>query len=171
MIEVKICDSVLRRAAEAGLDEFFDTFVTAILQAAGGRLDSENMALLNSDQITLVAYSMLREEVMDGGFVQLIHNGLGPFFFRNPFDKAVTAWGIADLAALMRKGRKLYHKHRSEIEIECDEDTFMALFEKLPAFDDLDDTFVANEETWTQQIACYIDNNIERFCTVVNDEA
>ena len=34
---------------------------------------------------------------MDGGFVQLIHNGLGPFFFRNPFDKEGPLVGVLAL--------------------------------------------------------------------------
>ena len=53
------------------------------------------------------------------------------------------------------------------IEIECDDDEFMAMFEQMPEFDDLDDSFVANEEQWTSMVAEYIDQNIERFAIVV----
>ena len=42
----------------------------------------------------------------------------------------------------------------------------MALFEQFPEFDDLDDTFVEEEENWTADIAHYIDENIERFANV-----
>lgn len=58
---------------------------------------------------------------------------------------------------------------RDDIEKDCDEDEFMALFEKYPQFDDYDDSFVENEELWSQQIAEYIDNNIDKFAVVVND--
>lgn len=166
MIEVKIKDAILRKAAAEGMDEFMNVFVEAILEACGGALNADNMSQLTSDQITLVGYHMMREEVMDGGFVQLIHNGLGPFFFRNPFDKALASWGMIDLARLVKKGHKYYDKYRKRIEIECSDEEFMALFEQFPEFDDLDDEFVANEERWTDEVACIIDEHIERFAII-----
>ena len=42
----------------------------------------------------------------------------------------------------------------------------MALFEQYPEFDDLDDEFVEKEEEWTEQIARYIDEHIERFAEI-----
>ena len=85
MIQVTIQDSRLQNAAQNGMDNFVQVFIDAINESIGGQLTQENMPSLNSDQITLLAYSMLREEVMDGGFVQLIYNGLGQFIFFNPF--------------------------------------------------------------------------------------
>lgn len=166
MTIVKISDDKLRKAAETGMDEFVQAFVDAILEAIGGELTQETMAELNSDQITLLAYYMMREELMDGGFVQLIHNGLGRFIFINPFDKALTQWGMIDLARLVKKGHKLYNKYHKQIEIECTDEEFMAMFEKMPEFDDLDDDFVANEERWTNEIACIIDEHIDKFATI-----
>ena len=110
MKEVTVSDSTLRQAAHEGMDAFVDVFVNAIRETIGGELTAETMAELSADQITLLAYDMLRSEVMDGGFVQLIHNGYGPFFFRNPFDKAVRGWGIPDLCSLIRKAHKLYNQ-------------------------------------------------------------
>lgn len=167
MIEVKIQDEILRKAAEAGMDEFMQAFVDAILNAIGGQLTQENLGELNSDQITLLAYSMMRDELMDGGFVQLIHNGLGRFIFVNPFDKALTQWGMIDLARIVKKGHKLYNKYHKQIEIECTDEEFMAMFEQMPEFDDLDDEFVANEERWTNEVACIIDDKIERFAEII----
>jgi hypothetical protein len=42
----------------------------------------------------------------------------------------------------------------------------MALFERYPEFDDLDDKFVENEEAWTEDIAHYIDDHLEKFATI-----
>jgi hypothetical protein len=167
MVEVRIEDQVLRQASEEGIDEFVGTFIRAIYDAIGGELTAESMAKLNSDQITLLGFHILHEEVMDGGFVQLIHNGYGPFFFRNPFAKAMRAWGLRDLSKLINKAHDLYKKYHEEIEAECTDEEFMALFERFGAFDDCDDEFVENEEEWTQMIAHYIDEHIERFATVV----
>mgnify|MGYP000121559514 FL=1 len=162
----KVKDSDLRNAASAGMDEFLKVFTDAIMASVGGELTADTMAELNSDQITLLAYDILHNEVMDGGFVQLIYNGYGSFLFRNPFAKAIKGWGIDELASLVKKAGKLYFKYKNEIERECTDDEFMAMFEQYPEFDDLDDLFVENEETWTGKVACYVDEHIERFVTV-----
>lgn len=161
-----IQDAALRQAAGEGMDAFVGCFVAAIKEAIGGELTGDNMSELNSDQITLLAWQTLHDEVMDGGFVQLIHNGYGPFIFKNPLAKALKLWGLRDLSKLIYDAHTLYNKYHEQIERECDEDEFMALFEQFPEFDDMDDEFVEQEEAWTEQIARYIDNNIEKFATI-----
>ena len=52
------------------------------------------------------------------------------------------------------------------MEAECSDEEFMALFEQYPQFDDYDDMFIENEESWTEQIARYVDNNIEKFAVI-----
>ena len=166
MMEVRVKDSALREAAGEGMDAFVGCFVGAIKEAIGGELTAETMAELNSDQVTLLAWDVLHEEVMDGGFVQLIHNGYGPFIFKNPLAKALKLWGLRELSKLIYSAHTLYIKYGEQIERDCTDDEFMALFEQYPEFDDLDDTFVEEEEKWTADIAHYIDENIERFANV-----
>jgi len=166
MKEVTVKDSALQQAATEGMDAFIRVFTNGIRDAIGGELTAETMAELNADQITLLAWEMLHEEVMDGGFVQLIHNGLGPFIFKNPFAKAVRQWGLRDLSKLVYEAHTLWLKYREEIEKDCSEEEFMAMFERYPEFDDLDDMFIENEEVWTDDIAHYIDDNLEKFATI-----
>lgn len=170
MKEVVINDSVLRAAAEEDMDSFVGAFVSAIRESIGGELTAETMAELNSDQITLLAYDILHEELMDGGFVQLIHNGYGGFIFKNPFAKAVKQWGLRDLSKLIYNAGALYNKYHEDIERDCSDDEFMALFERFPEFDDLDDEFVENEESWTSGVAHYVDEHIERFARIEGNE-
>lgn len=166
MKEVTIKDDVLRKAAGEGMDAFVGAFVQAIKETIGGELTAETLGELNSDQITLLAWDVLHEEVMDGGFVQLIHNGYGPFIFKNPFAKAVKLWGMRELSKLVYDAHTLYVKYHEPLEKDCTDDEFMALFEQFPEFDDMDDEFVEKEEAWTEQIARYIDENIDRFAIV-----
>jgi hypothetical protein len=147
-------------------DAFVKIFVDAIRDAIHGDLNTETMMELNANQITLLAWDTLHEEVMDGGFVQLIHNGYGPFIFKNPFAKAVKLWGLRELSKLVYEAHTLWLKHRDQIERELTEDEFMALFEQMPDFDELDDQFVESEEEWTAAIAHYIDEHIENFATI-----
>ena len=166
MKEVTISDEVLRKAAGEGMDAFVGAFVTTIKEAIGGQLTAETLSELNSDQITLLAWDVLHEEVMDGGFVQLIHNGYGPFIFKNPFAKALKQWGLRELSKLIYDAHTLYVKYHEKIEQDCTDDEFMALFEQFPEFDDMDDEFVEKEEAWTEDIARYIDEHIEKFAKV-----
>ena len=166
MKEVTIKDDVLRKAAGEGMDAFVGAFVQAIKETIGGELTAATLGELNSDQITLLAWDVLHEEVMDGGFVQLIHNGYGPFIFKNPFAKAVKLWGMRELSKLVYDAHTLYVKYHEPLEKDCTDDEFMALFEQFPEFDDMYDEFVEKEEAWTEQIARYIDENIDRFAKV-----
>ena len=166
MNSVSIKDEVLRKAAGEGMDAFVGAFVTAIKAAIGGELTPDTMRQLNSDQITLLAWDILHEEVMDGGFVQLIHNGYGPFIFKNPLAKALRLWGLRELSKLIYDAHTLYNKYGEALERDCTDDEFMALFEQYPEFDDMDDEFVEQEEEWTEQIARYIDEHLDRFALV-----
>ncbi len=166
MKEVIIEDAELRQVAAKGMDAFVGAFIQAIKDAIGGELTAETLGELNSDQVTLLAWDVLHEEVMDGGFVQLIHNGYGPFIFKNPFAKAVKLWGMRELSKLVYDAHTLYNKYHEQLEQECTDEEFMALFEQFPEFDDMDDEFVEKEEEWTEMIARYIDEHIERFASV-----
>ena len=159
-------DADLQQAAMEGMDAFLQVFVKATYDAIGDELTAETMQELNADQITLLAWNILHEEVMDGGFVQLIHNGYGPFIFKNPFAKALKLWDLKELSKLIYDAHTLWLKHRENIEKDCTDEEFMALFEQFPEFDDLDDLFVEHEEEWTEDIAHYVDDHLERFATI-----
>ena len=166
MKEVIVKDSDLQKAAMEGMDAFLQVFVKAIYDAIGGNLTAENMGELNTDQLTLLAWDTLHQEVMDGGFVQLIHNGYGPFIFKNPVAKVLRLWEMRELSKLIYDAHTLWLKHRDIIEKDCTDEEFMALFEQFPDFDDLDDQFVEYEEEWMEDIAHYIDDHLEKFATI-----
>ena len=165
-MQVQIKETEIIQAAQQGMDAFVDVFYKHILESIGGELNAEGMQKLQADQITLMAYMIFREEVMDGGFVQLIHNGYGPFIFLNPFAKAMRLWGAKDFCNLIYKGRKLFEKYGEEITKDYSDEEFMALFEKNPEFDDLDDEFIEMEEEVTETVARYIDEHLEQFAII-----
>jgi hypothetical protein len=169
MIEVTIKNKVLQDAAAEGVDAFLHAIIDAIKISIGGELTAETMSQLTAEQTTLLAWDTLHEEVMDGGFVQLIHNGYGPFIFKNPLAKVLKLWGLRDLSKLLYEAHTLWLKHGPSIEVDCTDEEFMALFEQFPAFDDLDDSFVEHEEEWTSEIAHYVDDNMERFVTIEHE--
>lgn len=166
MTTVTIKDNILRQAAAEGMDAFLNAVLDAIKQAAGGELNAESMTQLTADQIALWGYAILHEEVMDGGFVQLIHNGYGSFIFLNPFAKIMRLWGLKDLSKLIYRGRELFEKNGEALTKPCSDEEFMALFEQYPEYDDLDDEFVEEEERYTAAIAYYVDEHLDDFVRV-----
>lgn len=165
-MKVVINEKEIIAAANDGMDAFVKLFYDAVMQSINGKLNIDSMKELTTDQITLIAYIWLRDEVMNGGFVQLIHNGYGSFIFKNPFAKMMKEWGLKDLSKLIYAVRKLYIENGEELEKECSDETFMSLFERFPVYDDFDDSFVENEEDWTNDVAHYIDKNIDNFAKV-----
>ena len=167
MKQIIIKDAVLSQAALEGMDAFLQVFIDAIREAIGGEPTAETIQELNADQMTLLCWDTLHQEVMEGGFIQLIHNGYGPFIFKNPFAKAVNKlWHLRELSKRLYEVHTLWLQHHEELERDCTDDEFMALFERFPEFDDYDDWFIENEEELTTQIAHYVDENIDKFATI-----
>ena len=118
------------------------------------------MARLSADEMTLLAYSILRSELLEGGFVQLIQNGYGPFIFLNPFAKAMCLWGLKEFSKWLYDARAVYEKTRDVLEqpTETDEE-FMAPYEQHPEWDAFDDWFVETEPEITEEICnAYIEH-------------
>lgn len=168
-MKIKIADAVLQQGAKEGMDGFVQVVVNAIAEHVGGELNAEAMTKLEPDQITLWAYVILRNELCDGGFIQLIHNGYGPFFFLNPFAKAMRLWGLKEFSKLLYKARELYEEHADALTQPCSDEEFMALYEQYPAFEDLDDEFMENEEDYTGLVAYHLDQHLQDFIEIIYD--
>ncbi len=164
---IQVSDVALRQASGEGMDAFIQVFTDAYLKTIGGQLKAEIMPLLTAEQHTLLAYRIFREEVMEGGFWQLIQNGFGGYIFVNPFAKVMRLWGLDEFSKLLYAGRKIYDAHREDLERERTDEEFMAMYEQYEAFDELEEEFLENEEHFTSQIARYVDEHLDLFASVV----
>lgn len=165
MIEIK--DMALRQGAAEGMDAFIQVFTDAYMQKIGGELTAETMPLLTGEQHSLLAYQIFRDELMDGGFCQLIQNGYGAYIFVNPFAKVMRLWGLGELSKLVYAAKKVYDEHRIDLERERTDEEFMAMYEDYEVFDDLEDEFLEKEELFTTLVASFVDEHMELFATVV----
>ena len=164
--QITVSDADLRKGAEEGMDAFLKVFTDKYLEVTGGKIDADTMLLLNGYQHTLLGYHFFREEVMEGGFVQLIQNGYGPYIFDNPFAKAMRMFGAKDFSKLIYEAKKIYDAHRADLEKERTEEEFMAMYEQYEAFDDLEEQYMEEEEQITAQIATYVDEHLDSFAQV-----
>ena len=165
--KITITDEALRQGAEEGMDGFIKVFTDKYLEVTGGEINAGTMPLLNGYQHSLLGYYFFREEINEGGFIQLIQNGYGPYIFDNPFAKAMRLFGVKEFSKLVYSAKKIYDENRADLEKDCDEDEFMAMYEKYEAFDELEEKFMETEELVTAQIAEYVDNHIEDFAEIV----
>ena len=164
--KIVIADADLRKGAEAGMDEFLKVFTDAYIAATGGVINAETMPLLNGMQHTLLGYHFFREEINEGGFIQLIQNGYGPYFFLNPFAKAVRLMGAKDFSKLIYEAKNIYDANRADLEKDRDDEEFMAMYEQYEAFDELEEQFMDMEEEVTELIARYVDEHLEEFAEI-----
>lgn len=168
---ITVTDEALRRAAGEGMDAFIQVFTNAYRQAIGGELTADSMPMLTGEQHALYSFVTFRDEVMEGGFCQLIQNGYGAYIFDNPFAKAMRLWGIGELTKIVYAAKKIYDAHREDLERERTDEEFMAMYEQYEDFDELEDEFLEKEEMFTAQVAEYVDNHIELFAEIVGKES
>jgi len=164
--QIRIADESLKQAATEGMDAFLQAIIDKYLEAIHGQLNADTMSLLNGNQHTLLGYYILRRELMDGGFVQLIQNGYGPYIFENPFAKAMKQYGLSELSKLVYRAHDIYAEHKADLTKERSEDDFMAMYEQYAGFDDLEEAFIEEEEELTSRLALYVDEHLDDFITV-----
>lgn len=166
---VTISDSVLGKAAEKGIDAYLLVFRNAYERITGGIPDATTLPLLNGSQHSLLAYLYFRDEIMEGGFVQLIQNGYGSYIFDNPFAKALRLFGLTELSKLVYKAKEIYDANRQSLEKETDEVEFTAMYEQYEAFDELEESFFEMEEACTSKLAHYVDEHLSDFVDMVDE--
>lgn len=164
--KITVSDEDLHRGAEEGMDAFLKVFTDKYIEVTGGEITAETMPLLNGYQHSLLGYHFFREEVLEGGFVQLIQNGYGPYIFENPFAKAMRMFGAKDFAKLIYDAKVIYDANKEGLQKDCTDEEFMAMYEQYEAFDDLEEQFMDMEEMVTATIAEYVDEHLEDFAEV-----
>ena len=166
MANVVIKDDALCQAAEVGMDDFLRVFTDKYMAVVGGVPGADTMALLNGYQHSLLGYHFFREEVLEGGFVQLIQNGYGPYIFDNPFAKSMRLFGAKEFSKLVYAAKKIYDAHRDDLEKETTDEEFMAMYEQYEEFDELEETYLDIEENVTAIIAEYVDEHLDLFAEI-----
>lgn len=164
---IEVTDIALQKAASEGMDEFIQVFTNKYKETIGGELTAETMSLLTGEQHSLLAYQIFRDEIMSGGFCQLIQNGYGVYIFDNPFARVMRLWGAEEFSKLVYRAKKIYDAHRADLEKERTEDEFMAMYEQYESFDELEEEYFEMEEQVTALIAEYLDEHLGLFAKII----
>ncbi|MBP3715062.1 MAG: DMP19 family protein [Phocaeicola sp.] len=166
---IEIQEDLLKAGAEKGYAAFLNVFTDKYLEVLGGELTAENMSLLNGYQHALLSLRTFTEQMEEGGFIQLIQNGYGPYIFNNPFAKAMRLMGAKDFSKLIYDAKAIYEKNKDVLEAEYTDEEFMALYEQYDNLGDLDDEFLDTENRIMEIVATYVDEHITDFAEVKKD--
>lgn len=152
---------------------FIEWLTDGYLAAIGGGLTAENMDMLSADQHGVLCYRYVLDEVMEGGFIQLILNGYAPYVLEGPFPMVVKKeWGaiagqekaMKDFSKLLYEVKNEYHRHREELSKDMSDEDFMALYEQLEDLNELGDDFLDDhQEQLTPMVAKMIVENIDKY--------
>ncbi len=94
---------------------------------------------LNDAQQLLLCFDYLRNQVLQGGFIQLLHNGYVGLLPEMP--RQLEAVKNDEMAALIDEVLKHYVAHHETLEAELSPEAFAKLYVSLPAFIPLDERF------------------------------
>ena len=152
---------------------FIEWVTDGYLAAIGGGLTAENMDMLSAEQHAVLCYRYLLDEVMEGGFIQLIMNGYAPYVLEGPFPMVVKKqWGsvegqekvMKDFSKLLYEVKKEYHKHQEELSQDMSDEDFMAMYEQLEELNELGDDFLdEHQEEVTPAVAKMIVENLDEY--------
>ena len=151
---------------------FIQWVTDGYLPAIGGGLTAENMEMLSAEQHAVLCYRYVLDEVMEGGFIQLILNGYAPYVLEGPFPMVVKKeWGAGEREKMMKNFSKLlyevkkqYHKHQEELSKDMSDEDFMALYEQLEDLNELGDDFLdKHQEDVTPAVAKMIAENLDKY--------
>ena len=161
----QITQEELDAAWNASPLNYIEAITDAYLNTLDGQLTEYNMDVLTANQHTLLAYRYILDEVMEGGFIQHIQNGYGPYVLDGPFAMMMKKhWELVDFGKFMYEVKKEYHLHKAELEADLNEEQFMALYEQQEKMNELGDEFLDKyQEIVTPSIADYVRKNEEKF--------
>ena len=152
---------------------FIEWVTDGYLAAIGGGLTAENMDMLSAEQHAVLCYRYVLDEVMEGGFIQLIMNGYAPYVLEGPFPMVVKKeWGsvegqekvMKDFSKLLYEVKKEYHKHQEELSQDLSDEDFMAMYEQLEDLNELGDDFLdEHQEEVSPMVAKMIVEKPEDF--------
>ena len=152
---------------------FIQWVTDGYLAAVDGVLTAENMEMLSAEQHAVLCYRYVLDEVMEGGFIQLILNGYAPYVLEGPFPMVVKKeWGgieglekvMKDFSKLLYAAKSEYHKHQEELLQDMNDEEFMALYEQLEDLNELGDDFLdEHQEEVSPLVAKMIVDHLEKY--------
>ncbi|MNR15376.1 hypothetical protein D3C85_1319070 [compost metagenome] len=111
----------------------------------------------------LVAYNVLHDEILEGGFLGMILNGYGNYIFNDRFAAMLKKWGIVQLALNVENAKEVYRKNIMRLEKLILSPDISSLYCEFPEFNALDRDFLIMIEEETLKVKKFIQSNLNDF--------
>ena len=151
----------------------------------------EAMQDFNDSQRVLVAYNYLYGEVVNGGFIQMITNGVA-YVFELPFSEIIKSWGANRVADIVDRAKIIYDENkdafsqgrdlmiafseaRAKVTSQKEADKLSQklweeqskIYDNITGFEPLENEFYDCMDAETVVIKNYVENNIDKFGTII----
>jgi len=122
---------------------------------------------LSTGQQLLLSYEYVQNQVLQGGFIQLIQNGyIGLLPDLPEWLEKVAA---KPMAKVIDDVLKVYVLNREALDKKTSVEEFALLYKEFQEFEQLDDEFLQHNEATLGLIINYAINNLAEFCTLITD--
>jgi hypothetical protein len=159
-------DDIKEAQATGRYDDLYDMLVQPLHEELYRRQTFEMLDELSDGQQLMLTYDYLRTQVLQGGFIQFIHNGylgLLPAMIAQ-----LTAIGASEMALVLDDVLKVYVLNREILDKAETVQEFAQLYEELKEFEGIDERFnQLNKETIVTMLN-YAVAHLDEFVTNVN---
>lgn len=162
----EITAAELKTARESDDKEvYFDLLAQPLHQELYNREDFNFLDELTDGQQLLLSYDYVREQVMQGGFIQLIQNGYIHLLPQMP--GWLNEIGDVEMSLLLDDVLKVYVLNHELLDKKTTVEEFALLYQELKEFEILDERFYNLNDNTRDLILNYASKHIEDFVKVV----
>jgi hypothetical protein len=134
-------------------------------------LSSDTTGLMQDEftveQNVLMAYNVFDNQVSNGGFIQLIENGFGPYVFDSPLSDHLRDWGLTKTSDLIDQARIIYQAKREILEREKSLEDFTRLYQEHRDFEPIESEYYAISDSEREVMKTYINRHIGDFARLM----
>ncbi len=154
------------KQAQSGGDPnaYYDLLCQPLHEELYRRQDFAFFDELNDMQQMLICYDYIQNNVLQGGFIQLIQNGYVNMLL--PMPEWLGTIGDKHMAQLLAEALKAYVDHKDILDKETTVEEFAALYNKLPVFHALDNQFQTLHPQTINHILAYATIHIHEFANI-----
>jgi len=128
--------------------------------------ETQNIMInFTDEQITFVMYGIMFAQASVGGFLQLLYHGFGIYIFGSPLAASIRKWGATATADLIQDIAPRCLEVANEINGKYTPEMIPELIEKYDDFGFYNKRFMEN--TGLKEVMTYVENNIEKFITII----
>lgn len=142
-------------------DAYYDLLAQPLHQELYKRQDFNFLDDLSEGQKLLLSFDYIREQVLQGGFIQMIQNGYVGLVPQMP--AWLTEIGDTEMAKLLDDALKVYVLNHELMNKKTTVEEFALLYQELKEFEELDERFMNLHILTRNMILDYATKHIDEF--------